>query len=43
MEYYSEDKDKNGVAKPRGEVCFRGPGIFKGYYKDIVQTKEAID
>lgn len=43
MNYTSKDKDENGNPLPRGEVCMRGPAIFKGYYKDEQKTNEAID
>ncbi|EQC41144.1 hypothetical protein SDRG_01122 [Saprolegnia diclina VS20] len=27
----------------RGEVCYRGPSIFAGYFKDDAKTQEAVD
>jgi len=43
MNYTSKDTDLNGALCPRGEVCLRGPSIFKGYYKDPEKTAETID
>lgn len=37
MNYFSTDEN------PRGEVCFYGPGVFRGYYKAADKNKEAFD
>jgi len=43
MNYFSTDKNEEGVTVPRGEICFRGLSIFAGYYKDLEKTNEAVD
>ncbi|CAB9515144.1 chain acyl-CoA synthetase 7, peroxisomal [Seminavis robusta] len=44
MGYLHTDKMHRGEpCRGRGEVCIRGPSVFKGYYKDETKTKETID
>ena len=34
MNYRSTDTDEQGRPMPRGEVLFKGPCVFLGYYKN---------
>ena len=44
LDYRSTDIDiKTGISQPRGELCVRGPLLFKGYLDDEENTKKAID
>ena len=43
MNYLTTDKNEEGNLEPRGEICFRGPGVIPGYYKMEQKTKETID
>lgn len=43
MRYTELDVDDQGRPTPRGELCFRGPTLFSGYYKQPEKTAEAVD
>lgn len=43
MGYTNADKDEFGNPTPRGEVCFRGPGILKGYFRAPEKFAEVVD
>jgi len=42
--YLSTDVNPiTGVPEPRGEICFRGDTVFKGYFKNIEETRKILD
>ena len=48
VEYKLEDLPelnytRNSKPYPAGEICIRGPSIFRGYFKNKQLTDEAID
>lgn len=44
MGYLQTDQSHRGMpCQGRGEICIRGPNVFKGYYKDLEKTRETID
>ena len=44
LDYYSTDIDPETKKwKPRGEICVRGPALFKGYLNDEENTNLAVD
>lgn len=43
MNYTSLDKDENGDSLPRGEICYKGHNVFKGYFNQPEATRDTID
>ena len=43
MKYLTSDVDKDGQPHPRGEVCYRGYNVFKGYFRQKELFREVVD
>ena len=42
--YFSNDVNPiTGIKEPRGELCYRGNTLFKGYFKNSTETKKLFD
>ena len=41
--YFSTDVNSDGIPEPRGEICFRGATVFKGYFKNKEETKKILE
>ena len=41
--YFSTDVNSDGIPEPRGEICFRGGTVFKGYFKNKEETKKILE
>lgn len=42
MNYHSQTQLEGKLA-PTGEICYKGPSVFLGYFKDLENTKQTID
>jgi long-chain acyl-CoA synthetase len=42
MNYTSESK-LDGLPAPSGEICFKGPALFSGYFRNKEKTDEVVD
>lgn len=40
---YHSKTEFEGREAPTGEICFYGPSVFKGYFRDAENTKSTID